>query len=325
MPPVTWPQDLIAAVPAEGPTAARLRAAGAEVVIGEAPEILAERSGRVCCVGHSVRAALELAAASSETDGIAIAVGDRPLRPRRRHLRWWRSLLLWLAADRWYEDSGSRLRIYPAGALPRLGCKTRGEGWHDEVLARAAWHGLAVTEHRVAGRHGPARRRFRLRPPPVLVTTMRLLGRRTLPVAGATGGTASPGRYAAALGLGAAIGVSPFYGLHLIAGGLLAWRFKLNAAVVFLGTNVSFGPLMALWPAVAIAIGYGLRHAVAPWAVVDPLLEKFTAAESAADWWAIAGGRLVDLALGSAIQMVAMGLLVAGGALLVQRCKAVHT
>lgn len=51
-----WPQDLIAAVPEEGVTAQRLRDAGARVVIGTAPAVLAEHDP-VVCVGHSARAA----------------------------------------------------------------------------------------------------------------------------------------------------------------------------------------------------------------------------------------------------------------------------
>ena len=309
-----WPDDLVAAVERDGPAAARLRAAGAPVIVGRPPAVLVGREDRVLCVGHSARAALDLVAAVGTTDGIHLAQSDRPRRPRRRHLRWWRSLVVWLAADRWYRDSASRLRIYPAAALAALDCRTRGEGWHDEVLVRAAWHGLAVHEHPVPGRHGPRRTRFRLRPPPVVVTCLRLLARRTLPSAGATGGTASP----------AAIGVSPLFGLHLILAALLALRLRLNAAVVMLGTNISFGPLMAVWPAVAIAVGFALRHGVAPWAVLEPLIARFEAADGAMAWWRLAGSRLLDLALGSVVQMVVVGLVVAGGAWLVQGRRAVQ-
>lgn len=317
-----WPSDLTVAVAQDGPLAEALRAQGAPVIIGEAPAVLAQVEQRVLCAGHSLRAVLALvAAAGDQREHLALALGDPPARPRRRHLRWWRSLLLWMAADRWFPDSASRLRIYPVAAVHELGCRTHGEGWHDEVLVRAAWHGLPIAEHRIAGRHGPRRTRRRLRPPPVIVTTLRLLARRTLPVRGATGGTASPGRYAAALGLGAAIGVSPLYGLHLLLGGLLAWRLQLNTAVVFLGTNISFGPLMALWPAVAIALGYALREGVAPWRVLQPLITEFRAAEGAAAWWALAAERLADLALGSVVQMVVVGLVVAGSALLAQRVR----
>jgi uncharacterized protein (DUF2062 family) len=54
----------------------------------------------------------------------------------------------------------------------------------------------------------------------------------------------SPGRLAAAVFVGILIGISPFYGFHIIAALLSAWLLKLNKFVVWLGTNISI-PLIA--------------------------------------------------------------------------------
>jgi len=54
----------------------------------------------------------------------------------------------------------------------------------------------------------------------------------------------SPGRLAAAVFVGILIGISPFYGFHIIGALVSAWVLKLNKFVVWLGTNVSI-PLIA--------------------------------------------------------------------------------
>jgi len=59
---------------------------------------------------------------------------------------------------------------------------------------------------------------------------------------------ASPPRMAAAVFLGVLIGCSPFYGFHVVLCLLLAFVFRLNKLVVWLGSNVSlpiFAPFLA--------------------------------------------------------------------------------
>jgi uncharacterized protein (DUF2062 family) len=73
---------------------------------------------------------------------------------------------------------------------------------------------------------------------------------RTLLAAGLT-----PREVGIACGLGAAIGISPLPGLHMALAVFFAWLLRLNAPLVLLAANISFGPLLLVWYAAGIAIG----------------------------------------------------------------------
>jgi len=66
---------------------------------------------------------------------------------------------------------------------------------------------------------------------------------------------ASPGRLAAAAFIGILIGLSPFYGFHVIAALVVAWALKLNKLVVWLATNISIPPIAAVFAFVSAQIG----------------------------------------------------------------------
>lgn len=71
----------------------------------------------------------------------------------------------------------------------------------------------------------------------------------------------SPGRVAAAVGLGVFIGCSPFVGLHLLLCVAFAWIFRLNRMLTYLASHVS---LPGVWPLLLLAevqIGRRLRGA----------------------------------------------------------------
>jgi uncharacterized protein (DUF2062 family) len=65
----------------------------------------------------------------------------------------------------------------------------------------------------------------------------------------------SPGRLAAAVFIGILIGVSPFYGFHVVGALAVAWAFKLNKLVVWLGTNVSIPPISAIFAFASAQVG----------------------------------------------------------------------
>ncbi len=65
----------------------------------------------------------------------------------------------------------------------------------------------------------------------------------------------TPGRTAVAIGLGVAIGFSPFLGLHIALGMTLAFLFNLNRVAVMAGLWVNLPWLMAPYYAAATAFG----------------------------------------------------------------------
>jgi uncharacterized protein (DUF2062 family) len=65
----------------------------------------------------------------------------------------------------------------------------------------------------------------------------------------------TPREVGIACGLGVAIGISPFPGLHYLMALYFAWLWRLNAPLVLISANISFGPLLLVWYAAGIAIG----------------------------------------------------------------------
>ena len=70
----------------------------------------------------------------------------------------------------------------------------------------------------------------------------------------------SPPRLAAAVLLGVLIGVSPFYGFHVIGALSLSWLLRLNKLVVWLGTNISLPFISPFFAVTSIQIGFYFRH-----------------------------------------------------------------
>jgi uncharacterized protein (DUF2062 family) len=65
----------------------------------------------------------------------------------------------------------------------------------------------------------------------------------------------SPPRLAAAVFVGILIGVSPFYGFHVVAALLSAWLLKLNKLTVWLGTNISIPPISPIFAFASAQVG----------------------------------------------------------------------
>ena len=86
---------------------------------------------------------------------------------------------------------------------------------------------------------------------------------------------ASPGRLALAVGIGVFVGLSPFYMLHALIAGTIAWALGLNIAAAVLATQISnpfFAPGLiaaSLW--IGNALGTG-NAAPGAW---DPLRPAF--------------------------------------------------
>jgi len=70
----------------------------------------------------------------------------------------------------------------------------------------------------------------------------------------------SPIELAIAIGLGAFIGISPFFGLHWLIALYVATRWNLNVLAMFLGTQVSMPLLVPFWAVVCVGLGSLMWH-----------------------------------------------------------------
>ena len=116
-----------------------------------------------------------------------------------------------------------------------------------------------------------------------------------------------------AFGVGAAVGVAPLPGLQMATVGLLCWRLNLNFPLALLASNISLGPLLVMWFAVAASLGRWMRMGVPPWESYASFIADVHAAP--AGWTGVmqvAGHCLADWLLGSLLLMPTVGLLVGG-------------
>jgi uncharacterized protein len=92
----------------------------------------------------------------------------------------------------------------------------------------------------------------------------------------------TPQRTAAAFALGVAIGFSPFFGLHIAMGLLLAFLFNLNRVAVMCGLLVNV-PWVFMGPyyAAATALGAWLSGTPMP----PQFLAQFEAVRDVPGWW----------------------------------------
>jgi uncharacterized protein (DUF2062 family) len=187
--------------------------------------------------------------------------------------RWWTSLWTWVCCGTWPHDNQTGLRVYPLPAMTRLPITAGRYAYEVESLIRAVWGGVRVARLAVAVRY-PADRISHFHKVKDNLRTAwaftRLVARSLVPWPHARSDGQStwkttfrdgltPGPCAAAAGLGAAIGVSPLVGFHWLLTAWLALKLRLNPAVALIASNVSFGPLLAVWYGLEIGIGNWLR------------------------------------------------------------------
>ncbi|MDC1141685.1 DUF2062 domain-containing protein [Planctomycetota bacterium] len=65
----------------------------------------------------------------------------------------------------------------------------------------------------------------------------------------------TPAQLGFAVGVGAFIGTSPWVGIHWILAIYAATRFRLNRVATLVATNVSFGPMTAVWALASVWLG----------------------------------------------------------------------
>ena len=70
----------------------------------------------------------------------------------------------------------------------------------------------------------------------------------------------SPARVAAAIVVGAVVGCTPLFGLHIVVCLALAWALRLNKLIVYGAANLSIPPLVPFIGFASVQLGERLRH-----------------------------------------------------------------
>jgi len=146
------------------------------------------------------------------------------------------------------EDSQSGFRVYPLFFVQNLSFFTKRYDFEIEVLIRLMWMKVEVREVAIDVHYPPAEERVshfdkfwdnaRISLLNCVLVAVSLLR-----------GHLSAGKSAVALGLGVAVGCTPFFGLHTLMVTPLALLFRLNFLLLFLGTQISLpfiAPFLAM-------------------------------------------------------------------------------
>jgi uncharacterized protein (DUF2062 family) len=234
------------------------------VVISQAEESLANVAALLAFSG---------APAGLVLDGMGGEHHPLVLTSRPAASRWSRAgrriaaLGIWCCCGAWLPDPASPVRLYPLSARDRWRAYPRaGEG---ALLVRSAWLGLPIASLPVDGcedvRDRAGQLAWHLAHAPLFAWLMLRRGwlwgrgpgdhhrlRRMLAA------HLSPRRAALACALGAAMAVAPTPGLQMAIAAALAARWRLNLGLTLAASNLSLGPLLALWYAAATALGLRL-------------------------------------------------------------------
>ncbi len=118
---------------------------------------------------------------------------------------------------------------------------------------------------------------------------------------------ASPGKLAASVFVGAIVGCTPLFGLHLWVCIALAWLLRLNQPTVYAAANISIPPMVPLVGYACTQAGERLLHGRA----VSLSLGEFRAQAHALGYHALATRWFVDWLAGATVVGAAVGLAMA--------------
>ncbi len=245
---------------------------------------------------HPLSEAVKLASAASDKTTIYVGCRDMDHAPAiSRFGRWWSNLWSWVACNVWVGDSQSGLRVYPLPYVTKLPHTANRYSYEVEVLVRGVWAGLLVEAIPVAVIYPPDRvshfhklrdncrtawtftklvtRRLWPKSHNILIEREKLSLKQKLHKILTSG--LDPGPAAAACALGSAIGVAPIPGLQFGAAVFFAWRLRFNMPLVLLTANLSFGPLLFVWGAIASAIGVWMRTGQPIWESYSGIFSEF--------------------------------------------------
>lgn len=205
--------------------------------------------------------------------------------------------------DNTVKDSQSGFRIYPLFYLQNMTFFSKSFDFEIEILVRLIWKSVSVRDVEIEVYYPPAAERVshfdklwdnvRISLLNTLFVIVTLLKSRRAPHESAT-----------ALGLGVFIGCTPFYGLHSLIVAAVSVVLRLNAGVLFLGSQISIPPLAPFLVFFSIKLGNYLRR-------IDGL-DSFAQRESLSAWIEFGRNNFISWLLGSLTMGAILGT-IAGG------------
>jgi predicted LPLAT superfamily acyltransferase/glycosyltransferase involved in cell wall biosynthesis len=156
------------------------------------------------------------------------------------------------------SDSQSGFRIYPLFHVQNLKFFTKGFDFEIEVLIRLLWKGVQVIETEIEVYYPAPEDRvshFDKFWDNVKISTLNVV----LVIISLLKTGRSPFDSALSLGLGVAVGCTPFFGFHTMIVAALSFIFRLNAIYLFLGTQISAPPLVPILMMISVKIGHILH------------------------------------------------------------------
>lgn len=210
---------------------------------------------------------------SIQTDGDALLIGSRNMQQEgvpgkssfgNKFSNFW----FWFETGIRMDDTQSGFRLYPLKLIPKKYVTNKFE-FEIEIIVRSAWKGIPVKNIPIQILYDPSERVSHFRPfkdftrisilNTVLVTiallyikprdVLRKLKKKGLKkflLENVLQSNDSNSKKALSIALGTFIGISPIWGFHTITVLFLATVFRLNRAIAFLFSNVSFPPFIPL-------------------------------------------------------------------------------
>ena len=206
-----------------------------------------------------------------ERDGEALLIGRRNMTqdevPKKSSFgNKFSNFWFWFETGIRLEDTQSGYRLYPLQKIPKRYYTTKFE-FEIEVIVRSAWKGIAVKNIPIQILYDPNERVSHFRPfkdftrisilntvlvfitifyikPRDFLRRIKKKGFRKFLVENILESNDSNSKKAGAIALGVFIGIAPFWGFQTILVLFLAVLLKLNKAIAFTFSNISFPPLI---------------------------------------------------------------------------------
>ena len=217
-----------------------------------------------------------------ETNGPALLIGSRNMTqagvPKKSSFgNKFSNFWFWFETTIKLEDTQSGFRLYPLHLIPKKYFTNKFE-FEIEVIVRSAWKGIAVKNIPIKVLYNPLERVSHFRPfkdftrisilntvlvaialvyikPRDFFLKLKKKGLKAFFLDDVLKSNDTPAQKSLAIALGLFVGIAPFWGFQTVLAFGLATFFKLNKAITFLFSNISFPPFIPFIIYGSLAVG----------------------------------------------------------------------
>ena len=217
-----------------------------------------------------------------ESNGPALLIGSRNMTqagvPKKSSFgNKFSNFWFWFETTIKLEDTQSGFRLYPLHLIPKKYFTNKFE-FEIEVIVRSAWKGIAVKNIPIKVLYNPLERVSHFRPfkdftrisilntvlvvialvyikPRDFFLKLKKKGLKAFFLDDVLKSNDTPAQKSLAIALGLFVGIAPFWGFQTVLAFGLATFFKLNKAITFLFSNISFPPFIPFIIYGSLAVG----------------------------------------------------------------------